>query len=549
MPVVASAANNPPVIWSASCTSGIYNLAKQTCLVSGGGTGSPGGPNTSIQFNDSGSFNGDSNLVWDNTNKELGLFTVPSHPFHVYKNSTIGDTDAITGVINYDGDSSHYPPTGSTHAIQVYAYKFVDGVRVFHFGFTSDDVTDNSSDFYSINWSWDPVPGADGYIVYKSSTDCNQDFGPNWAYENVVGTTSIVDHGCTDWTSGFIPVNPNSWGPDFYINDLGREVFNRPALFNSTDLAFGAYAPISILSNSDISEQQDGTLFSFFADVERHFGGTAFRLQYTFQGNEIGFDCGPNGCLGSVVGSNISFTMPGNITSHQTIGGFDNGNTIQSGAAREVIDFNFNQFGNAGVLADQFSLITIFATGVDIKANGINVLGAGPNQFVLTDQSGNNAIDVYHRELLTGSDQVAMDWTTAAPTFPNGIGMGTEVFTRIPEGHFSYDSGTLSSTSFSNTIKKIFMNNHAVSMALITASATTLTSCTTNPKIALYLCDTANCSTFTEMGNVTLTSTGTGTSGTFTVTDVPASSWIAWAFDQGTCSSLNVNADAVYLMK
>ncbi len=42
-------------------------------------TGTPGGLNKTVQFNNSGSFDGDTALIWDNTNKRLGLgFTNPS---------------------------------------------------------------------------------------------------------------------------------------------------------------------------------------------------------------------------------------------------------------------------------------------------------------------------------------------------------------------------------------------------------------------------------------------------------------------------------------
>jgi hypothetical protein len=39
----------------------------------GAGGGTPGGSNGQVQFNNSGSFGGDSNLFWDNTNKRLGI--------------------------------------------------------------------------------------------------------------------------------------------------------------------------------------------------------------------------------------------------------------------------------------------------------------------------------------------------------------------------------------------------------------------------------------------------------------------------------------------
>lgn len=45
----------------------------------GGGGGTPGGPNSSIQFNNGGAFAGDSQLEWDNTGKILNLNGLAIH--------------------------------------------------------------------------------------------------------------------------------------------------------------------------------------------------------------------------------------------------------------------------------------------------------------------------------------------------------------------------------------------------------------------------------------------------------------------------------------
>lgn len=44
--------------------------------------GAPGGNDTEVQFNDSGSFGGDTALIWDKTNNRLGIGTAPSYTFH-----------------------------------------------------------------------------------------------------------------------------------------------------------------------------------------------------------------------------------------------------------------------------------------------------------------------------------------------------------------------------------------------------------------------------------------------------------------------------------
>jgi len=58
-----------------------------------GGSGTPGGANTNIQFNNSGSFGGSSSFVWDNTNNRIGLgTTTPQYNIDVV---TAGPTNGI----------------------------------------------------------------------------------------------------------------------------------------------------------------------------------------------------------------------------------------------------------------------------------------------------------------------------------------------------------------------------------------------------------------------------------------------------------------------
>jgi hypothetical protein len=58
--------------WIDSTGTGQGNLA------SGGGSGTPGGSDTQVQFNNTGSFGGSANLSWDNTNNQLSVGGVSS---------------------------------------------------------------------------------------------------------------------------------------------------------------------------------------------------------------------------------------------------------------------------------------------------------------------------------------------------------------------------------------------------------------------------------------------------------------------------------------
>lgn len=80
-------------------------------LGGGGASGTPGGANTNVQFNNSGAFGGDSNFVWDNANKRLGIGGMaPLSAFHVGSNGSggrnmqVGTDGRMT--IRYDDNSN-----------------------------------------------------------------------------------------------------------------------------------------------------------------------------------------------------------------------------------------------------------------------------------------------------------------------------------------------------------------------------------------------------------------------------------------------------------
>ena len=68
--------------------SGCYRLTDGTCA--GSGSSIIAGSSGQLQFNNSGSFGADSSLVWDNTNKRLGLGTTSPYA----KLSVVGETVA-----------------------------------------------------------------------------------------------------------------------------------------------------------------------------------------------------------------------------------------------------------------------------------------------------------------------------------------------------------------------------------------------------------------------------------------------------------------------
>lgn len=65
----------------------VYNGSLWSCLGSGGGGGSPGGPTTAIQFNNGGTFGGSTNLEWNNGSQQLTITGTSNSTFALAVNT------------------------------------------------------------------------------------------------------------------------------------------------------------------------------------------------------------------------------------------------------------------------------------------------------------------------------------------------------------------------------------------------------------------------------------------------------------------------------
>jgi hypothetical protein len=77
LPVISSGGTTPNISFISPGTAGnvltsIGGVWVSNAAVSGGGNGTPGGANTTIQFNNSGAFGGSANLTWDGANVQIG---------------------------------------------------------------------------------------------------------------------------------------------------------------------------------------------------------------------------------------------------------------------------------------------------------------------------------------------------------------------------------------------------------------------------------------------------------------------------------------------
>lgn len=108
----------------------IYNGSTWASLGSGGGTGSPGGINTSVQFNNSGAFGGSTGLIWDDTNKRLTVVGSSSLVQGIVVANTYVQADVGFAAINNGAPSTPLTyvavqaPTGGVYARSLRAISY-----------------------------------------------------------------------------------------------------------------------------------------------------------------------------------------------------------------------------------------------------------------------------------------------------------------------------------------------------------------------------------------------------------------------------------------
>ncbi|GEM_PF-1371162 len=155
----AVATNNGTIRWTGTDFEGRKGGAWVS--MTGGGS-APGGANTNVQFNNSGAFGGDSNFVWDNTNKRLGIGCTPAHRLHI----NLGTGTATEDKMIILGRSSTYGilQIGNDNADES-SMTFIGKVSAFG---TSPTSTDGDSHIWPMGCGGYSIGGENFYLANKS---------------------------------------------------------------------------------------------------------------------------------------------------------------------------------------------------------------------------------------------------------------------------------------------------------------------------------------------------------------------------------------------
>lgn len=124
-------------------TDGSGNLSFAT--VSGGGSTSPAGSDSQVQYNNGGSFGGDADFTWDDTNNRLVIGSITSQHDGLGK-LTVKGTDASFLLEKHDDSASG----GPTMTLYRYSASVADGDLIGQVNFRGEGSTGNPSTYMSL---------------------------------------------------------------------------------------------------------------------------------------------------------------------------------------------------------------------------------------------------------------------------------------------------------------------------------------------------------------------------------------------------------------
>lgn len=228
------------------------------------GSGSPGGSNTQIQYNNAGAFGGASQLFWDEVNKRLGISIAPLFPLHIRDYSVTELTYQYgtlllkrTGTNSFDSPVIEFYRAAGTVAAPTAA---ANGDQIGDFTFRVHDGTDylpNASFGVKAEgaglggqfvWRTDNVPQTDGIVTDRFFITANGNI--------VIGTAALA----TNATNGFLYVaagaGPPTGVPTAYDGRVPLYVDStNNKLYQYTNANWIPVAGNSALNNASVANQ------------------------------------------------------------------------------------------------------------------------------------------------------------------------------------------------------------------------------------------------------------------------------------------------------
>ena len=279
----------------------VYN-GSAFVTVGGGGTGTPGGVATNIQFNSAGSFGGSSNLTWNNTGQLLSVTAASSGTAGIAVGS--GYMQADQGFLATSGVATKWnvinAPTGGMGAVSFTAQTYVQtGSSTGTPGTTSGDV------FH---------PGA---MNWNTSSSCEQVYnGTAWSCLSTGGIPSLNS------LTGALNITSGGQAGGVIVTSSGTTIaLTLPqAITTGSPVTFGTAAAGAFTSTASASSTAFQT--SGFTWQVNGAGAVTASGTYQVNGASAGFDAAtctawncvqaPSGGMGASSFTASAYIQPGN---------------------------------------------------------------------------------------------------------------------------------------------------------------------------------------------------------------------------------------------
>lgn len=195
-------------LWTGTCSASTFLRGDGACAVAGGGGGTPGGSDTDIQFNDSGSFGGAAAFTWDKTTStvtltDLTLFNAQSFVTLAAPSTSNGPHVVISGTFSgvlFANGSSGYGQvgcpsclngSGSTTDFQIQSFDSASSIVL------SGGEGDSTASFNNLSIKLGDTTGTTAITGYGLNAGGYVDMSPDSG-----SFTATISAGCTTTPTG-----------------------------------------------------------------------------------------------------------------------------------------------------------------------------------------------------------------------------------------------------------------------------------------------------------------------------------------------------------
>ncbi len=309
-------------------------------------TGTPGGLNKTVQFNNSGSFGGDTAMIWDNTNKRLGVgLTNPSGRVVIQGSATASLTEPLFEVKNSLG--------------QTVFVVYPDSVHVY----VKDGGAKSNKGGFAVSGRNNAKALTNNYLIVDPDRT------------NIYTGDPVLGFGITDLTSGtntnYIHLTPNN---SFIGQNSGLNITT--GLYNAT---FGYEAGKYMTSGSSNVFIGMKSGFYTISGIRNNFMGESAGYNNT-TGNEndfIGFNSGRDNTTGS--GNQFLGMYTGLFN---TTGSYNTFLGREAGFHNDTGDYNVFIGPDAGFSNVFGNNLTLVGHSADAYNNPVNSTAIGNNATV-----------------------------------------------------------------------------------------------------------------------------------------------------------------------